>query len=118
MLGIIVLTLLAAAGVYASPVHKRGCKYVSSLYWCRTPTQRLICYSSPSPGFTDCVITTRATDACKETYKSQEGDTCESIEGLFKLVPGTVQGVNSFLDCPYISPGTDVCVSHNWLERT
>ena len=49
-------------------------------------------------------------DTCKTTYSSQQGDTCDTIDKKYGLVPGTIFAANSFLTCSDVWVDTPICV--------
>ena len=48
--------------------------------------------------------------ACSETYYSQKGDTCDSIEKSYGLDTGEILGANKFLTCTDIWEHTPICI--------
>jgi hypothetical protein len=66
---------------------------------------------SPTPSSTTTAPgSTPTTKACKSTYYSSSGDTCDSLDKAYNLVSGSVQGSNSFVTCNNIWAGTPLCI--------
>ena len=48
--------------------------------------------------------------ACKSVHVAVPGDTCETLDAAYNLVPGTILGTNRYLTCSDIWPWTKICI--------
>lgn len=48
--------------------------------------------------------------ACESFHVAAPGDTCETLEAAYNLVPGTVLGANRYLTCSNIWEWTKICI--------